>query len=634
MSLDLLFSGARLPFNTVICIVAGVSFVWILYLVVIVGWRNQESIRHLIGQDDPGGYSWELFQDRFKRLPSHCSKTPAGLRAKQIHDLRAAELEIESEVSAAISQAHLFGRSTVVSYAPTAAVLIGLLGTLYGLSDSVGKIKGGLVSLENVGVTEVKAAVLAATEGMSTAFVTTFVGVSAAVVLGLTLSLYRRWETGILVRLEELASLYFLPACQTSETSTIVESARALRRLQENLTEGVTQLLESFESKSETIGQLLTTRIQESLAALQAESGEVLGAFRETTGRINDVVGEQTDDVPSLGQQAQMLSTYLQTLETTLAEHRTLYQELDNRTQQTLEAQANLQVQENSRLIELHQGIADRVTSTVEEYRQAQQEAERSHQAHTSRLTELIAEASSSLGGLIDSGVAQATAGLTALRELYGTLEAAQVQLAQRTQELGEQISTVTTSSDEQWQRMATATQDLRSHVSDAGTAISALNRRLQEQFDAFQGQIQSGHDVYVNAIRAGQEGHVADVRLVMEQSDENLRAHYDRGLVELREAVAGASASINSVTEPVCNRLDQLRVEFQSQRDLQVDLISELRALPTAPAIQDGGNGQRQMDVSVKDSGQPTSSLPLSQEGKVAKIRRRFGKWIGRRGS
>ena len=150
MSIDLLFSGARLPFNAAICVVFALSIAWLAYVVAIVAWRDAETIRRLIGDSKPDGYTWDLFQDRFNKLPLHCLWSPVGGRAKQIHDLRSAEIEVENEVSSAISQARLYGRASIVGYAPTAAILMGLLGTLYGLSASVGNIRKSLASIPQV----------------------------------------------------------------------------------------------------------------------------------------------------------------------------------------------------------------------------------------------------------------------------------------------------------------------------------------------------------------------------------------------------------------------------------------------------------------------------------------------------
>ena len=95
-----------------------------------------------------------------------------------------------------------------------------------------------------------------------------------------------------------------------------------------------------------------------------------------------------------------------------------------------------LQQSENARLVELHEGIADKVTTVVGEYRSAQQAAEQRSEGHVERLSRLVGETSSNLGGIINRGVEQATSGLTALRNLYSDLESAQTRLAQRTEEL------------------------------------------------------------------------------------------------------------------------------------------------------------------------------------------------------
>ena len=431
---------------------------------------------------EPGDYSWQIFKNRYADLPTYARTTPAGDRARQVWAIRNAEFEIDSDLTSLLSQERLSRRIVLVSYAPTAVILIGLLGTLYGLSMGVRDIQAPLSTIQSVSV--MKVAVLKATEGMGTAFVTTFSGVLGALILGSALALYRRWELSVLTDLDESVSLYLIPACQTSEASTISESARALRRLQENLTSGVEQLLVSFQSKSAEVAKELEERFNSVSAEIRDETGYVLSAFRTTIDRVNAIVGIEVDSQVSLAQQARHLSKYAETLDNVLNQHRELNQEL-NRDIGNLISRQSAQIQSQlDRQTQSLEGFSTNVNSSLTDL-----EHNRRKWLEDSR------EFAEAIQVSLEKGPAILDRLLNEIQNSEKTLTVSIQELKGRMSNFADQIAG-------QWSQTNKVTESLRksvsesgaslsSLVSESGTALSAVSRRLEDQLETFRTQLE-----------------------------------------------------------------------------------------------------------------------------------------------
>ncbi len=477
MSIEMFLTGKPLPFNLAILMITVVSILWLGWIRLVVGWRQRRVLTALFDGVRPKDYTWQIFKDRYAHLPTYARTTPAGDRARQIWDIRNAEFEIDNDLTSVLSQERLSRRVVLVSYAPTAVVLLGLLGTLYGLSMGVREIQAPLSTIQSVSV--MKVAVLKATEGMSTAFVTTFTGVLGALILGSALALYRRWESSILTVLDESISLYLIPACQTSEASTISESARALRRLQENLTSGLEQLLQSFQSKSEEVAQELQQRFDSVAAEIRDESSQVLSAFRTTIERVNAIVGAEENPQISLAQQVRYLSEYAETLDSVLSRHRELNQELKRDIGDLISQQSSQIRTQLDRQMQSLEAFSANISLSVKDL-----EHNRKEWSEDSR------EFAEAIRMSLDKGH-------SALDRLLNELHETETTLTESIQELTGHINTFADQISGQWSQTNEATQSLREHisesgatlrslVSDSGTALARVGRRLEDQLETF----------------------------------------------------------------------------------------------------------------------------------------------------
>ena len=361
-------------------------------------------------------------------------------------------------------------------------MLIGLLGTLYGLSMGVRDIQAPLSTIQSVSV--MKVAVLKATEGMGTAFVTTFSGVLGALILGSALALYRRWESSVLTDLDESISLYLIPACQTSEASTISESARALRRLQENLTSGVEQLLESFKSRSAEVARELEQRFNSVSAEIRDETAYVLSAFRTTIDRVNAIVGVEQDSEISLAQQVRSLSEYAETLDSVLNQHRELNQELKRDIGDLISRQSTQVQSQIDRQTQCLEDFSANVNSSLTDLEHNRREWLEDSRKYAEAIQVSLEKGPSILDRLLND-----------IQETEKTLTGSIQELTGRISSFADQVSG-------QWSQTNMATESLResvsksgaslcSLVSESGTAFAAVSRRLEEQLEAFKTQLE-----------------------------------------------------------------------------------------------------------------------------------------------
>ena len=221
-----------------------------------------------------------------------------GVLARRLRQLnRSWELNgtVAHDDLAAATVAELDNVLALPRYGASAAVLIGLFGTLVGLSKAVG---GGalLVQQGAAGADGMVDRVLAIFGGLSTAFSNTLVGVACTVAVGFYVAWVRHRQAEYVVRLENLTASEILPHFNPSLSSALAQSVKTLTALQSDVTATFTHLLSDLSSGSKHLLSEIESRIGGLEKAAQKSGSEISGqvkhSMNDVVGRLDDLVGQ------------------------------------------------------------------------------------------------------------------------------------------------------------------------------------------------------------------------------------------------------------------------------------------------------------------------------------------------------
>lgn len=255
--------------------------------------------------------------------PNH----PLHARVAILKDLHAAGADPEVETLAALTLAEFDRDAPFARWASSYVVLLGLAGTLIGLTQAVLQAKPMLGELMT-GPAAVDA-VMATFAGLGTAFSTTLMGIFWAVALGLLLGGLRGIQNRLLRRLETLSLIRLYPHFRTSPALAMVEAARSLGVLEQKMSIS----LEEVVAQLKTQGLALVKIVEDSIGRLVEESGDTGRELRDTVKDSLNLVVEETQQ-----HGVALTSTVDRSLTTLIEDMRQGFATLLERFENTLEA--------------------------------------------------------------------------------------------------------------------------------------------------------------------------------------------------------------------------------------------------------------------------------------------------------
>lgn len=333
MNIEVFFTGSRVWFTVPILIGLIVGLLeqgraWILSI------NNLQSTRKF------GGESIPLDPESvFSRSNEYA---PGSLIRQRVRDLNGRHMDGQEIVHADVAdltRARVEQTMQWSRYIAGAAVLIGFLGTLLGLSAAIEEVlpllnEGALTTVE------LEQAVAGTLGGMQTAFYTTFAGVFTAVVLGLGATVVRRSHMRLLSELEELTSDILLPVFQTTEAAALARNAERLAEMQEHLDTGVRHLLDGFERKTEMLAVFVKDRVEAMVGGFQHTATSLVQQHESVAADMRSLIGvPEGDEVPSLAEQVSGVHEYVRGLDDVLARYRGLLKELEERIHASIDEQ-------------------------------------------------------------------------------------------------------------------------------------------------------------------------------------------------------------------------------------------------------------------------------------------------------
>lgn len=430
--------------------------------------------------------------------------TLAGQRVKIIRRATESLGTLELDLIAA-SDAEELHQAVAPSRAVAAGVvLLGLAGTLVGLSI-------GLVPLVEVfqtteaaapGVQGLWGAMSESVSGMRTAFSTTLTGVISAFLLGLGLKFYSRKQGTLLAKLERACLLVVVPSFTESRPQELSEVVESIDELRERFETSFSGLTEELEQRGASLSEEIVSGFDDATAEINRRFRQLVSPFEEIRDVTVRLMGSPDDDAESLAKQVARLEQASQALERSVKSAETLIPELRDTLLSTYSQQSEA----------TRQALASH-------YRRVAEQVEEQSES-TRELSEQVRRTAESVGTVAEDLSGFATAA-EEYRRVWGdvasSVKAAEQTLDSRLASMGESVEkSVGRLVEEQanvQQRVLTSLTQFETQLTEAIEAVERERRRsvsrseelIRELRDAVKDSIRE-----VNARSEGQQEEVA----------------------------------------------------------------------------------------------------------------------------
>lgn len=253
-------------------------------------------------------------------------RTQLGSRIARVMRLRQAGLG-QRETLQRLTAERIDGYGALARYIGVTLTLLGLLGTVFGLSFALLKIQGALEGLHDIeGLRLLTEALGGTLRGMKTAFGCTLAGLIGAIAISFLNHTVRRAQSRVTASLEEFVICELLPALEKVDpnadesakafANTLSSASTELNQVRETIlaaaaeyrqgsqemarvVEGLQAIMQSFSSSTSTLTgnqQAFTQTMSETRAAIGSLTEAVTGQFedlRTFTASCNQVMGER-----------------------------------------------------------------------------------------------------------------------------------------------------------------------------------------------------------------------------------------------------------------------------------------------------------------------------------------------------
>ena len=169
-----------------------------------------EALTQLLSHETKGNVASSLIYQKVRRIFSHLRNIP---KKEQIHQI----LDYQSNVN--------FNRVdnsyVLVNTLIWAIPILGFIGTVLGVGEAIGEFSSFLQTVDSSQInTQIRSALGGVTNGLSTAFHTTFLGLFFAIPLMMLAAMTRRAEEELQLQVEEYCLEHVIPYLQIQEVST------------------------------------------------------------------------------------------------------------------------------------------------------------------------------------------------------------------------------------------------------------------------------------------------------------------------------------------------------------------------------------------------------------------------------
>ncbi len=261
-----------------------------------------------------------------------------GKRVKRVIQLRSAGLG-HRDVLQQLTVERIDGYGALARYIGVTLTLLGLLGTVFGLSQALFSIQGALGGVKDIeGFSQLILALSKTLEGMKTAFGCTLAGLFTAILLSAFNYFIRRKQSVVTARLEEFVVCGLLPALEkevpnpdnaANAFANVISSATTdLNEIRKTITDAASR----YQQGSEEVGKIATT-LQGAASAFsdgavkvnnyQEQYTQTLSDTRAAIGNLNSTIAKQLEEVSNFtNTTTQALNSRLSTISQTADDNR------------------------------------------------------------------------------------------------------------------------------------------------------------------------------------------------------------------------------------------------------------------------------------------------------------------------
>lgn len=226
----------------------------------------------------------------------------ARRRIFELRDCREGGQPIDQHVLATLAASELDRNIAFARWVAPSLVLLGLAGTLGGLSLAVGAANTLLESAQAGTLAGLKDAVTSTFGGITVAFSTTLWGVIWTFAVGLTLSVARREQSAFLEELERFTALHLLNLFQTSPGLALAQAAQKLTAIERQLDSSLREVIDQLHTRGQALTVTVEDRFQGLTRELATASAELLRRFEATHVAVDRLLGTPEAEAPSLHQ--------------------------------------------------------------------------------------------------------------------------------------------------------------------------------------------------------------------------------------------------------------------------------------------------------------------------------------------
>jgi|GEM_PF-2011718 len=292
--------------------------------------------------DKEDNETFNLYLIKQKLLKGIPSKTVIAKRIEDLYTVRyVGDLTHES------LREHLFHyeieRTGLSRYFAGIFILLGLIGTVFGLSQSIINIQPILSQLKDVSdLANISVAIASTLSGMKTAFSSTIAGLLATVILTFLNFLYSRYSASFLNRFESFTTLYLVPfflipnmgEASIRFADSVVKTAETLNNSTNPLLEvsgqlqGTVDRMNEFSKEFEAVAQRydeMVQKLSETQQTMVDLQQQINNRFSETVSQSEQILSKFQQDTGTLVTQSaaaaqQVAENITETIRTSLSD--------------------------------------------------------------------------------------------------------------------------------------------------------------------------------------------------------------------------------------------------------------------------------------------------------------------------
>ena len=247
----------------------------------------------------------------------------------------------ENEVVSAADAEELHQQVSFARSVAAAVVLLGLAGTLVGLSLGLAPL-ARVLGQTTPALGELWPAMQQSVRGLRTAFSTTLAGVAGALALSLALHAYGRRQGQFLTRMERVFLEAVLPAFTAGETARLQHVVSALEDAGESIKTGFSGLLTRVEQQGHALSSRMVEGFEEATGEMVQGFRALIRPFEELRDATLRLIGESSKDAEPLSMQAARLEQASSVLEESVEATRQLIPDLRKALIETVHEQSEL----------------------------------------------------------------------------------------------------------------------------------------------------------------------------------------------------------------------------------------------------------------------------------------------------